>query len=184
MRGLSSRALHERIPNLLFVRAAVEDLPAELAGAADHLSVVLPWGGLLAAVARPEPRVLRGVRALCRPAARLEVLLCLDPVRDRIELARLGLASRLQVPPGRPLAGELAAALAEPYAQAGFRLAAVRGMGRESLGAWPSTWARRLSHASGRTLLHLTAVTSVDVPNRQRARTRMADPYNGSGGPS
>lgn len=172
MRGLSGRALHERVPNLLYVRAAVEDLPAELAGVADRVCVVLPWGSLLAAFARPELRVLRGVRAVCRPGARLEVLLGVDPARDRTELARHGLAARLQA----PLGGELAAALHEPYARAGFRLDQVRSVGRESLGAWPSTWARRLSHASGRTLLQLTAaaVTSVDVPEPPAG----ADPHD------
>ena len=35
--------------------------------------MVLPWGSLLAAVALPRPEVLRGIRALCQPGARLTV---------------------------------------------------------------------------------------------------------------
>jgi len=164
MRGLSSRALHERIPNLVYVRAAVEELPAELTGVADRVSVVLPWGSLLAAVTRPEPNVLHGLRALCQPGARLAVLLGIDAARDRAELVRLGLASLGDVP--------LAATLAEPYARAGFRLEGVRSVSRDSLAAWPSTWARRLSQASGRVLQLVTAVavTSVDMPKNRHGR--------------
>jgi hypothetical protein len=57
MRELSARALHKRLSNLINVRAAVEDLPPALAGVADQVSVVLPWGSLLAAVALPSVEV-------------------------------------------------------------------------------------------------------------------------------
>jgi ubiquinone/menaquinone biosynthesis C-methylase UbiE len=38
-RELSGRAFRARMPNLLYVRAAVENLPAELAGLADRVSI-------------------------------------------------------------------------------------------------------------------------------------------------
>jgi 16S rRNA (adenine(1408)-N(1))-methyltransferase len=149
MRELSARALHERLSNLLYVRAAVEDLPPDLAGAADHVSVVLPWGSLLAAVALPSLGVLRNIRALCRPNAVLTVALGIDPVRDEAELRRLGLASLPE--------GSLASRLAEGYAEAGFRLESVRPLQPHERVRWPSTWARRLSHAPGRNLLQVDA---------------------------
>jgi len=150
MRELSARALHERLDNLLYVRAAVEDLPPALAGGADCLSVVLPWGSLLAAVAQPSVGVLQGIRGLCRPDAVLTILLGLDPVRDQEELRRLGLASLLD--------GSLAGRLAEEYPRAGFRLRSVRPVAQDELRAWPSSWVRRLSHARGRTLLRVAAM--------------------------
>lgn len=42
----------------------VESLPRELAAAADRVTVVLPWGTLLAAVAMPSVAVLRGIREI------------------------------------------------------------------------------------------------------------------------
>jgi hypothetical protein len=60
---VSGRALRAGVRNVLYVRAAMEDLPAELAGAADRVTVVLPWGSLLAAVARPDPELSRGSAA-------------------------------------------------------------------------------------------------------------------------
>lgn len=64
LREFSGGALRERLDNAVFVRAAVESLPRELAAAADRVTVVLPWGTLLAAVAMPSVAVLRGIREI------------------------------------------------------------------------------------------------------------------------
>ncbi len=144
--------MRERLANLLYVRAAVEELPSALAGAADRLSVVLPWGSLLAAVAHPSVGVLRSIRALCQPDAVLTIVLGVDPVRDRGELHRLGLASLLDA--------SMASRLAEGYALAGFTLDSVRPMAPDELARWPSTWARRLAHGRGRTLLQINATAA------------------------
>ncbi len=152
LREFSGRAAHEGLTNLLYVRAAVEQLPSALAGVADCVSVVLPWGSLLAAVALPSHAALRGIRALCQSGASLTIVLGFDPVRDRAELLRLGLASLPDAP--------LASRLAEGYASAGFTLGSVRPLGRGDLARWPSSWARRLAHAEGRRLLQVVATAA------------------------
>ncbi len=152
MRGFSGRALRVRLANLLYVRAGVENLPSALAGAADRLSVVLPWGSLLAAVARPTVDVLRSIRALAQPDAVLTIVLGVDPARDRAELHRLGLASLFDA--------SLASRVAEGYALAGFTLGCVRPLAQVELARWPSTWARRLAHGRGRTLLEINATAA------------------------
>src|SRR5438094_4040238 len=45
-------------PNLLYVHAAVEALPDELARVADEVYVQLPWGALLEGIVRARPEVL------------------------------------------------------------------------------------------------------------------------------
>ena len=145
----SGRAARAGLPNVLYLRAAVERLPSALAGVADRVSVVLPWGSLLAAVAGPSTAVLRGVRALCQPGASLSVVLGLDPARDRAEILRLGLP---------PLAhARLGDHLATGYAAAGFRLVSVHPMSRDQLARLPSTGARRLAHGGDRSLLRIEA---------------------------
>ncbi len=62
-------------PNLVFVHAAIELLPAELERAADEVYVQLPWGGLLEGIVLARPDVLGGIAALCRTGARLMVTL-------------------------------------------------------------------------------------------------------------
>ena len=149
MRELSGRAHRSGAANLLYVRAAVEDLPAELTGVADRVSVVLPWGSLLAAVARPSPPALRSIRALCQPRAMLTVLLGVDAVRDGAEAARLGLP---------PLdAAWLAGPLAAEYAASGFTIERVRQLEPRDLARWPSTWARRLAHGHARSVFQVEA---------------------------
>jgi hypothetical protein len=148
MREYSGRALRDRLGNVLYVRASLEDAPSELAGVADALTVVLPWGGLLAAVARPEPSALATIRGLCRRDAAVDIVLAVDPERDRAEIRRLGLPS-----PDDGFAGRLA----PDYEAAGFRLMTVRPLRREQLACWPSTWSRRLAYAHPRSVVHVAA---------------------------
>lgn len=91
LRDGSRRAVRGHLGSVLFVQAPVEILPPELGGIADEVTVTLPWGSLLAAILGSAPGVLAGIRALCRPGARIEVVFSIDPVRDEGELARLGL---------------------------------------------------------------------------------------------
>jgi hypothetical protein len=147
LRHFSGRADRAGLANLLYVRAALEDLPSELTGVADCVTIVLPWGSLLAAVACPSATLLRGIRSLCQLDARLTVVLSVDPVRDHTELLRLGLPSLTEP--------HLASRLAEGYAAAGFAITSVRPMSREDAVRLPSTWARRLAHGSERNILRL-----------------------------
>jgi 16S rRNA (adenine(1408)-N(1))-methyltransferase len=147
------------------------ELPGELAGIADELTVVLPWGSLLAAVARPSVPLLRNVRALCRDGARLSVVLALAPERDRAEVERL----RLPTLDDAHVHGALAAG----YAAAGLRLARVRRLEAAALGRWPSTWARRLARDRNRRVLELEATAA--PPGADPARG--ADPPPGADQP-
>jgi 16S rRNA (adenine(1408)-N(1))-methyltransferase len=148
LREVSGRAARAGVGNLVLVRAAIEALPSELSGVADRLTIVLPWGSLLTAVALPSVPLLRHIRALCQPEAAVTVLLGVDPVRDRAEMRRLGIA---------PLEGELRNRFAGPYAEAGFDLAAVGSVSPDGLALWPSTWARRLAHGRPRSVFQIDA---------------------------
>jgi hypothetical protein len=149
LRELSGRAARDGPSNTLYVRAAVEHLPHELAGVADRITVVLPWGSLLAAVAVPHVPLLRGIRALGQPQARLTVVLGIDPARDRSEADRLG----LPVLEAAHLDGPLRAG----YAEAGFTVRSVRPLALAQLAAWPSTWARKLARGHARSVFRIEA---------------------------
>src|SRR5262249_41752509 len=149
LREVSGRAFRAGLANLVYVRAAAEALPLELAGTADRVTVVLPWGSLLAAVARPSVDVLRGVRSLCQPQARLTIVLGSHPLRERVQLARLGIPSL--DPSG------LATTLASAYSEAGFERLDVRAVDRREPSGWPSTWMRRLWFAGDRSFVRIDA---------------------------
>jgi hypothetical protein len=146
---MSGRAFRQRVTNLVYLRAALAELPGELRGVADRVSVVLPWGSLLAAVARPDEQALAGLRGACQPGATLTVVVGADVSRDRGELARLGLpALGAAVLPER---------LRDGYAAAGLRLVDVRALPGRELAGWPSSWAKRLAHGGGRRFVELVA---------------------------
>lgn len=136
-------------PNVLFIQAAVEDLPAELDGVADEVHVHFPWAGLLHAVATADASVLRNLRRICSFGGLLEVVIGLDPLRDRSELERLEITElSLQ---------QIDEVLKPKYAEAGFEITE-RGILPAS--EWPefnTSWAKRLQQNDNRPITYLIA---------------------------
>jgi 16S rRNA (adenine(1408)-N(1))-methyltransferase len=136
-------------PNVLFIQSAVEDLPSELDGVADELHVHFPWGSLLRAVATGDVVVLRNLRRICSTGALLEIVIGLDPVRDRSEMERLGLTQLSLEMIDRVLISN--------YAAAGFE---VFERGILSPSEWPelnTSWSKRLQGNEQRTITYLIA---------------------------
>lgn len=137
------------LPNVLFVQSAVEDLPSELDGVADEVHVHFPWGSLLRAVAVGDIEVLQNLRRVCAPGALLEVVIGLDPERDRSEIERLGL---------RPLSDDyMDSVLAPLYRGAGFEIVE---RGTIPASEWPefqTSWAKRLKGSANRSLVYVIA---------------------------
>jgi 16S rRNA (adenine(1408)-N(1))-methyltransferase len=101
-------------PNLMFVQAAIENLPAELNDTADEIHIHFPWGSLLRAVATGDADVLKNLHRVSAPACLLEVVIGLDPMRDESEITRLELP---------PLTAEyLSTTLAPQYEGARFKI--------------------------------------------------------------
>jgi 16S rRNA (adenine(1408)-N(1))-methyltransferase len=137
------------LANVLFIQAAVEDLPTELDGVANEVHVHFPWGSLLRAVAAGEKEVLRNLRRMCAVDALLEVVIGFDPERDSSEIARLELP---------PLTLEhIDSVLAPEYRNAGFEIFE-RGVIASS--KWPefqTSWAKRLKGNTSRALIYVIA---------------------------
>ena len=136
-------------PNVLFIQASVEDLPAELDGVADELHVHFPWGSLLRAVATGDVGVLRNLRRICSAGALFEIVLGLDPARDQSEIQRLEL-------PVLSLE-HIDHVLAPKYAAAGFE---VTERGILPAAEWPefdTSWAKRLQQNEQRPITYLIA---------------------------
>jgi 16S rRNA (adenine(1408)-N(1))-methyltransferase len=137
------------LANVLFIQAAVEDLPPELDGVADEVHIHFPWGSLLRAVAAGDEKVLENLRRICSAEALLEVVVGLDPERDISELERLEIQT-LSVE-------HVDSVLAHKYRSAGFEILE-RGMIPQS--KWPefqTSWAKRLKGSANRTLVYIIA---------------------------
>ena len=117
------------VPNVLFIQAAIEDLPPELDGVADEVHVHFPWGSLLCAVATGDLDVLRNVRRICSPGALLEVVMN-DPIADQ---------------------------LTERYRSAGFEVLEHGSVPAARWSEFETTWARRLKQNEHRSVFYLVA---------------------------
>lgn len=130
------------LPNAMFIQAAVEDLPDELNGVADEIHIHFPWGSLLAAVLRGEPNVLAGLRRIAAPDCLLEIVVGIDPERDRAEIERLAIPNLSDK--------YLRDALLPKYAAAGFKYVSGGLISESEWAALETSWARRLSGNSRR----------------------------------
>jgi hypothetical protein len=104
-------------------RLALERAPGVLEGLGDRVSVLLPWGSLLRAVAAGGPDGLRRLRAICAPGARLDVVFGEDD-----------------------LAAASPATLEGAYAEAGLAVTA-RLAGAAEVAGLGTTWAKRLARS-------------------------------------
>jgi 16S rRNA (adenine(1408)-N(1))-methyltransferase len=126
--------------NVLFLRAAVEELPGPLEGVADQVTVILPWGSLLAGVARGDRAVMEALRGLCAPGASLTIVFGYDEGRDASEIRRLGLP-RLDD-------AHVRGTLSPLYEAAGIHVTGAATVDLAARRAIPSSWAQRLGGAA------------------------------------
>jgi 16S rRNA (adenine(1408)-N(1))-methyltransferase len=124
------RMQRRRIENVLLVVARAEELPAELDGLADAITVHFPWGSLLRGVLEARAEVVRGLARITRPGAGVTAVLSVtDHERSR----------GLPVPDER-----LGPVLARRYAAHGLALVDWRPATPSEVEATHSSWARRL----------------------------------------
>jgi 16S rRNA (adenine(1408)-N(1))-methyltransferase len=137
------------LPNVLFVQAAVEDLPIELDGVADEIHIHFPWGSLLRAVLSADARVLGNLRRICAPLCMLEIVVGLDPERDRAEIERLELPTLSE--------GYLETILSDKYRAAGFDVLETGQLSQADWSQLQTSWARKLQGNTMREVVYLIA---------------------------
>ena len=119
-------------------------LAAELGAVAERVSVILPWGSLLRAVAGPEASSLRRIASLCSPGARIEIVFSYDQSRDARESAPLGVTTVNKQ--------HIAAALFPAYQQARIPIISAECISPRELAAYETTWAKRLANGRPRNI--------------------------------
>ena len=137
------------LSNVMFVQAAVEALPEEFAGVADEIHIHFPWGSLLRAVAVGDPDILASLRRIAAPGSLLEIVIGIDPERDRTELDRLGIQDLSDV--------YVRNVLAKKYSSAGFAIKEHGELDRSEWSKLKTSWARKLQDNRHRRVLYLTA---------------------------
>jgi hypothetical protein len=140
-------------PNLLCLAAAAEELGCELPGAADRVSIILPWGRLLRSVVQPDLAGLRCIAALGQPGTIFDIVFSYDPHIDAQATGPLGSLAlderyvTTQLPP--------------VYRQAGLELVEAKRLSLAELRDYPTTWAKRLSFGREREVWAVRAVLAM-----------------------
>jgi len=135
--------------NVLFLQAAIEDLPSELDEVADEVHIHFPWGSLLRVVAEGDETGLHNLRRICGPEGMLEIIMGLDPERDRSETERLGL---------KPLSTYYVdQELNSRYQAAGFEILERGVLPQSERATLQTSWAKRLRGNKARTLIYIVA---------------------------
>lgn len=137
------------LPNVIFLQAAIESLPDELDGVADEIHIHFPWGSLLRAVLSADKDVLSNLRRICAPGCILEIIIGLDPARDRTEIERLSLPELSQ--------GYLDTVLTPQYRAAGFDVLEKGVLAQAVWSKLQTSWARRLQGNTEREVIYLIA---------------------------
>ena len=149
--------------NVLFVVAAIEAPPAELLGAADEVSVLFPWGSLLAGVARAEHETLANIRTLCRPGAPFTFVTTYSPSFEAAEIEKRGLP---------PLSLEfLRGEYADALKKEGFFIDTVELLYNDYAAKFESAWAKRLAHGRRREFYRIAGTIGGDSPQTKGETT-------------
>jgi 16S rRNA (adenine(1408)-N(1))-methyltransferase len=135
------------LPNVMFVQAAIEGLPDEFDGVADEIHIHFPWGSLLRAVANGEADALSSVRRVAAPNCLLEIVIGIDPDRDRAELDRLGIQDLSETYIGTVLTAK--------YRNSGFEIKESGKLERLEWSTLETSWARKLQVNKDRRVLYL-----------------------------
>lgn len=139
MRKVSARAAANParggLPNVLFVWAAAEQLPAELREVA-ALHVLMPWGSLLRGLLGADPALLCGLADACRSGAEFLVTLNLHAWRPPVP----EVGDRPE-----PTPDSARATLAACYAAAGWRLTGAHYLDADQIAELATSWTRRLT---------------------------------------
>lgn len=135
------------LPNVLFVQAAVENLPEELNETADEIHIHFPWGSLLRAVVSGDENVLKNLRRIAAPECLLEIVIGIDEERDKSEIERLELPK---------LSSEyLENVLIPKYAAANFEILESGILPASEWARLETSWARKLKSNTNRRIIYL-----------------------------
>ena len=135
------------LPNVMFVQAAVEDLPNELDGTADEIHIHFPWGSLLKAVATADEKIITSLRRVAAQDCLLEIVIGIDPERDKAEI------ERLDIPELTPIF--LHSYLFPKFGKAGFALLDHGKLNPAEWSRLETSWARKLQGNSSRNVTYL-----------------------------
>ena len=117
-----------KLPNLLFMIAAAQDLPQELENRVSHITINFPWGSLLQSLLSGDAKLMCGIKAVSRPKALLTLRLNGGALAEAGKTLEAG-TDRIYY----------------KLLQAGWQIDHPVMIDASALRKFPSTWAKRLA---------------------------------------
>ena len=117
-----------KLENMLFVIAPAQQLPRELNGLVSHITINFPWGSLLESLLTGDPALLRGLEAIARSTAAVDLRLNGGALAEAGTMLETG-SERIY----------------DHLLRAGWQVDAPVQMDAHALRAFPTTWAKRLA---------------------------------------
>lgn len=130
--------------NSLFVIANALDLPVELDGMTDSLSINFPWGSLLEGLLLADSPLWANLRRVTRPGTRLDVRLNGGALAEAHWSLETG-----------------AVQIRRMLIEQGFALRPAEKLTAGDLKAFPTSWAKRLAFGRDPRAIHLTGLRQV-----------------------
>lgn len=124
------------VSNVLYIVAAVEDIPEELSNIADKIYVTLPWGSLLEGIIKGNQHILENLADIAKCQAEFEFCFTYDVLHEANEISKRELPIITM--------DYIDGSLAKSYAACGFNLVKVNMLTEKELRLYPTTWAKKL----------------------------------------
>ena len=132
--------------NVIYVVSAIENLPQELIGIADSISVILPWGSLRNGIVKGEVSILNNLRALGKVGSSMHIIVGYDEENESNEIRKntLPVLSVKHFESLKPL-----------YHENCIFMHSIKKIGNNELKQIDSDWAKRLAYGTNREIYYL-----------------------------
>jgi len=147
LRKYSRKALRKKLENVLFVLGSAENIPQELTETADKVTIILPWGSLLEAVAKFNPKIIEAIKNLIKPKGTLLLVFGYNLLEEPSETKRLGLEELN--------ADYIKTELIPRYENAGFEVLSFKELTKNELKEINTSWSKKLSSGKPRSIFYL-----------------------------
>ncbi|MBU0975588.1 MAG: methyltransferase domain-containing protein [Patescibacteria group bacterium] len=135
------------LPNVLFIRSAVEYLPEDLTAVANQVFVNFPWGSLLAGIVNVDERIWENIKRICKKGANIDIVFGYDGLKDKTEVDRLNLPQLSK--------NYIYNILPKKLFEMGMDTVRIQKLYSSLLKTYPSSWAKKLGFSDGRSCYHM-----------------------------
>lgn len=138
----------EKLKNVEFVEGSVENLPENLNNTADEVYINFPWGSLLAAIAKPNKKLIQKIIELLKPKGELKIVLGYSEDAEPSETQRLELEKLDE------------SKIIQAFEELGTSLISSHRVEKSEMHKIESSWGKKLTFGQDRKILSLEFIKS------------------------